>query len=346
MPFPIFIRGLEERLCQYDPQKLMEVYMHLWDVHNFNTITLDELYRCAEFPLTLWRILIKLGLADYECEETEAEIKQAKDEYKPDWQFIEDKEKEVHHMKDIVEAYEEILAMVDDGTRTSMYNPLSIEEIGDPNEAPKLIDWQDAIDAKGIYRKLALATIGNKNVTDLEGARKFLIDHRVQHILQRTAWFPFNVSHNICKDQATEKKREKGIALDPDEAACALDDDFADFYTCFCAPKGHHIFHYADQGWMTAHNAASSGSSRSCWGGVAEPEPVEEAPLDEGGVAEEMFQEEYMEENQEEDNEKNAETMVEEAKADSNMEPSEDDAVEEGADADESPAPMPTFGAR
>jgi len=101
------------------------------------------------------------------------------------------------HMGEVNSMYRAIRDMVDDGTRTSMYNPLAIQDIGDPEADPKLVDWQDSVDASSIFRVLCRKAIGNKAMTDIDGARRFLCLPEVQHILQRTAWFPFNVSRKI-----------------------------------------------------------------------------------------------------------------------------------------------------
>ena len=48
-------------------------------------------------------------------------------------------------MSDIVDNYEDILRMVDDGTRASMLDNLTLESLGDPEEPPKLYDFQAAL---------------------------------------------------------------------------------------------------------------------------------------------------------------------------------------------------------
>jgi len=99
------------------------------------------------------------------------------------------------------------------------------------------LDWQDTMDAKGIFRALCKETsfVDGKHVTDLDGARRFLCLKEVQHILQRTAWLPFNVSENIGKDQQSMRLVRKfgPESLSKELFQQQLDPDFNDFWLCF-----------------------------------------------------------------------------------------------------------------
>jgi len=208
----------------------------VWQVYDFSAITVDELFSCVAFPFTLYRVMLKLGFAEYDMEQNKRELQDVEDMFVKDKVRIQEKRDEVQHMKEIQKNFEAIKKLVDDTTMTSLTSPQkTLQDIGDPSVEPKLLDWQDTMDAKGIFRALCKEGFDGKHVTDLDGARRFLCLKEVQHILQRTAWLPFNVSENIGKDQQSMRLVRKfgPESLSKELFQQQLDPDFNDFWLCF-----------------------------------------------------------------------------------------------------------------